>query len=154
REPLLTDQFEVVAPCTHQASCGMLAVKNARHWCHSFATVPPEAFQSAQWSELSREIGIDLRALPYSFLVLQRRGSAAPMATGFSRIIGRPRDYKGYSKILSCQADGVDEFTLQKRDAPALLREVQKDEESLLYRWALEDGKIRAGERLRKDEQD
>jgi hypothetical protein len=70
------------------------------------------------------------------------------MAPGCSRIIGRPRDYKGYSKVLSCQAEGVDEFTLQKRDAPALLREIQKDEEAFLYRWTLDDGKIRSGERL------
>ncbi len=147
REPLLSDGvFVTVAPCTHQARCGMLAPENARHWCHFFAPVPSDVFQSARWAEFAREIGIDLRVLPYSFLALQRTASELPTAPERSRVIGHPRDYKGYSKVLSCQAEGVTEYTLQKRDARQLLREI-RDAVSP-YRWTIRNGKIIAGERV------
>jgi ribosomal protein RSM22 (predicted rRNA methylase) len=149
REPLLAvGTHHVVAPCTHQAACGMRVEVNAPHWCHSFARVPSEAFQSGRWTEFSRELGIDLRALPYSFLALERVDLAAKTASGCSRIIGRPREYKGYSKILSCQAEGVTEFTLQKRDDPELLKTIQKEDEATIYRWTMEGSKIRKGERM------
>ena len=40
----LRGEFNVVAPCTHQAMCGMLAPGNERHWCHHFAPSPTEVF--------------------------------------------------------------------------------------------------------------
>jgi hypothetical protein len=110
--------------------------------------VPPHFFQDARWAELSHELGIDLRALPYSFLVLERPRAEFPTPEGFSRVIGRPRDFKGYSKVLSCQAEGVCEWMLQKRDAPELLREVRDGAEAPVYRWRVEKGKIVEGERL------
>ena len=136
----------VVAPCTHRRACGLLTRRNERHWCHFFAHPPPAIFQDARWMAFGRELGIDLRSLPYSFLVLQR--AAAPPADGLSRILGAPRDAKGYSRVLSCQAEGVAEFMLQKRDAPALLREVREAPEPPVFRWTLADGKIVAGEKL------
>ena len=36
----LRDEFSVIAPCTHQATCGLLTAGNERHWCHNFATPP------------------------------------------------------------------------------------------------------------------
>jgi hypothetical protein len=96
--------------------------------------------------EFGRELGIDLRSLPYSFLVLARE---APLpAQDFSRIIGAPREYKGYARVLSCQADGVAEFMLQKRDAPALHKAVLRGDEVPLFRWQIAEGKIVAGEKL------
>lgn len=136
REPLLATGFRAIAPCTHQRGCGMLTTENARHWCHSFAAVRAEVFQDARWSEFSRELGIDLRALPYSFLVLQRE-SRHIEESGASRIIGRTRDYKGYSKLLNCDVDGVRELVLQKRDAPGLLKRLKHGEEVPLHRWLL-----------------
>ncbi len=142
----LTQIFSVVAPCTHQKRCGLLTAKNARHWCHSFARPPAAIFQDARWMEFGREMGIDLRSVPYSFLVLQRANP--PMRAGFSRVLGAPRDAKGYSKVLSCHASGVAEFMLQKRDAPTLLREIRDRPEAPLYRWTIEGGKIIGGEKL------
>lgn len=146
RERLLPAGFASVAPCTHRARCGMLAPENERHWCHHFASPPPEAFQDARWAEFGKEVGVDLRSLPYSFLVLSR--AAAPQADGFSRVIGAPREAKGFLKVLSCQAGGVAEFMLQKRDAPELFRELRKAPEAAIYRWALEGGKIKGGGRF------
>jgi hypothetical protein len=143
REPLLARGFRAVAPCTHQAACGMLVRRNERHWCHSFARPPTSAFQDARWHAFARELGIDLRSLPYSFLVLERRASSKnDAASGASRVIGHPREYKGFLKLLTSQAEGVSELTLQKRDAPELWRKVRGDDGLPIYRWK------RAGDRI------
>jgi hypothetical protein len=146
RERLISSGFAAIAPCTHQARCGMLATENARHWCHHFAAPPELAFRDARWAEFGKELSIDLRSLPYSFLILSRDG--ASFAPGFSRVIGDVREAKGYCKVLSCQAEGVSEFMLQKRDAPELHRELRKGHEAPIFRWSIEDGKIKSGEAL------
>lgn len=142
REKILAanDPSAVVAPCTHTARCGMLVPENARHWCHHFAEPPSEVFQDARWAELSRELGIDLRALPYSHLVLTRH--TAPDLARAERIVGIPREAKGFTRVLSCAPEGVRELMLQKRDAPALFKELAKNNEYRPYRWQLERGKI------------
>ena len=145
REALLPE-FAVVAPCTHQARCGMLAAENAPHWCHHFAPVPSAIFRDGKWVEFGRDLGIDLRSLPFSFLVLERAAAHAPMPPDFSRVIGRPREATGYCKVLSCQADEVCEFMLQKRDAPELHRAFHKGRASSTYRWKIERGRIVGGE--------
>jgi len=135
--------FEVVAPCTHRSACGLLSAKNERHWCHHFAHVPSDVFQDARWAEFGRELGIDLRSLPYSFLVLGR--DSAPQAPGFSRVIGEAREFKGHAKVLSCHVDGVADLMLQKRDAPALHKAVLRGDEAPLFRWQIADGRIVGG---------
>ncbi len=144
RERLMASGLSVVAPCTHQARCGMLAPENERHWCHHFAAPPPEAFRDARWAEFGRELGIDLRSLPYSFLVLSR--TPAPLVDGLSRVIGEPREAKGFMRVLSCQADGVADFMLQKRDVPELYRAFRKGTAAAVQRWTLDQGKIKAAE--------
>jgi hypothetical protein len=62
-----------------------------------------------------------------------------------SRAIGLPRHFKGYSKVLSCQAAGVTEFMLQKRDAPALFKSVRETPPVPLYQWKIDSGKIVGG---------
>jgi ribosomal protein RSM22 (predicted rRNA methylase) len=145
----LRDTFTPIAPCTHTARCGMLTAENAPHWCHHFARPPSAIFQDARWAEFAREIGIDLRSVPYSFLVLAREPAMAP---GWSRIIGEPREAKGYAKVLSCQAEGVEEFILQKRDVPELFRAVRKGSLQPVHRWRVEGGKITAAEPLASGE--
>ena len=145
REVLLPE-FAVVAPCTHRARCGLLAAANAPHWCHHFAPVPSAIFRDGKWVEFGRDLKIDLRSLPYSFLVLERAAEHMPMPPGFSRVIGRPREATGYCKVLSCHADGVREFMLQKRDAPELHRAFHKGTARSVYRWTIENGRIVDGE--------
>lgn len=147
REELRTE-FAVAAPCTHNCTCGLLAPANQRHWCHHFAKPPVEAFTDAFWSEFSLRLGIDLRSLPYSFLVLDRRESGAPAPTpeGWSRILGEPREYKGHFKVLSCEAGGVTERMLQKRDAKALFKAFRRAvPQPPLFAWQLGDEKIVSG---------
>jgi ribosomal protein RSM22 (predicted rRNA methylase) len=141
REHLLADpHWQIVAPCPHRARCGLLTAENARHWCHHFAEPPPEVFQSARWSEWSRALGIDLRALPYSHLVLTRH--RVPSPTGAARILGRPEEGKGHLRLLACEASGVRELMLQKRDAPELHRALRKSTEHPPQRWRVENSKI------------
>ena len=137
----LRGEFAVIAPCTHAEKCGMLAPGNARHWCHHFGRVPSEASRDAHWSQFSRDLGIDLTTLPYSFLVLSRND--AGLVPGAARIIGRPREATGRMEILACDVGGVNELTLQKRDEPAFFKSVQKDRAEVVQRWRVEGGKIR-----------
>lgn len=125
RERLLPD-FAVVAPCLHRAPCGLLAAGNEPHWCHHFAEPPPGVLGDPEWTAFARRAGIDLRATPYSFLVLDRRG-APEVGPGWTRILGRPRIYKGFAAVLECDRDGVREGRLQRRDHRALLKAFEKE---------------------------
>jgi len=146
----LRDRFRVVAPCTHQAACGLLVPANARHWCHHFAAPPPGIFVDSSWMKFGRRAGIDLRSLPYAFLALERTGSApaAAAAAGFERVIGEPRFAKGVAKVLSCGAAEVRELTVQKRDAPALLKQLKRPVGAMIYRWTRTGDLIRDGAQL------
>ena len=140
----LRDQFQVIAPCTHQANCGLLAESNERHWCHHFATPPAGIMADSNWVRFSQRAGIDLRSLPYSFLVLERRSLREPipglLAEGWSRVLGKPRIYKGFAKVLSCQEGGVRELELQKRDAPEVFKAMKSGDAPHLLRGE-DDGK-------------
>jgi len=136
--------FRIVAPCTHQAACGLLTPANASHWCHHFAAPPPEIFVDSNWAKFARRAGIDLRSLPYSFLVLEHTESPATArdTTGVARVLGDARLYKGYAKLLGCEAEGVSELTLQKRDDPVFFKSLKRSPELPLYRWTRTGEKI------------
>lgn len=121
RERLRT-AFHPWAPCSHYAVCGMAQPENARHWCHHFAPVPTEVSRSAFWREAQKELGIDLRSLPLSYVVLSKD---PPPARHARRLIGRPRLYKGYLMMLVCAAEGVTEERLQKRDDKDLFKRLE-----------------------------
>ncbi len=142
----LRAEFAIVAPCPHDARCGMLAAGNERHWCHGFADSRPGIMADSGWAGFSRRMGIDLRRLPYSFLVLDRPPTI-PEAAGAarSRIIGEPRFYTGYAKLLGCSADGVRELTLPKRVSPSFFKRLKRGEvQPPLCRWDAEDDRISA----------
>ena len=91
-----------------------------------------------------------MRSLPFSFLVLERR-AAGPEAAGdacLARVIGEPRAYKGFARVLSCEADGVRELTLQKRDAPELFKQLRRPVGPLVYRWARQGDRVVGGQKL------
>lgn len=153
REPLLRAGWSVVAPCTHSSSCPMLTPENERHWCHHFARVPSVAHQDPAWKELSAAVGVDLRVLPYSFLVMERGvggQSIEPLgaADGFCRVIGAPRQFKGYLKVLRCGEGGLAEVVLQKRDAPAAFKDLSRGEGVPLYSLQEESGKVLEAKRF------
>lgn len=139
RESLRAD-FKCVAPCPHDGACGLLAPENARHWCHHFATAPTEAFTESGWAEFGRRLGIDLRSLPYSYLVLDRHRPARE--SDLVRIIGEPREHHGVMRILRCREPDVTEIELQKRTAPGLWRTLAKGRHHGLFVWREAAGRI------------
>lgn len=138
REALST-RFSAVAPCPHAKPCGMLAAGNEHHWCHFFTPFPSHAAQDARWSQLGRELGIDLRALPYSFLVLQNEPATSADA---ARIIGTPEEKRGHFAVLACEGCGVRELIAQKRDVPEFFKALRKRATEPRYDIRVEDGKI------------
>jgi ribosomal protein RSM22 (predicted rRNA methylase) len=141
----LRETFAVIAPCTHQATCGLLTPENERHWCHYFAPPPANIYADSDWVKFGQRAGIDLRSLPYSFLVLEKK-SAQPSAVrsteGASRVIGYPRHFKGYAKMLSCDQCGVCDLTLQKRTDPAFFKALEDTQQPAIFRLETEAGKI------------
>lgn len=142
REALRTE-LHCIAPCPHNAACGLLREDNARHWCHHFARPPTEAFTESGWSEFSRRMGVDLRSLPYSYLVLDRR--APERAADAARILGHPRESAGLMRILRCRESGVAEIELLKRVSPSLWRTLEKGRHDGLLSWPEEAGRITPG---------
>ncbi|MGA2139390.1 MAG: small ribosomal subunit Rsm22 family protein [Verrucomicrobiia bacterium] len=122
----LRGPFQVVSPCTHQAACGMLTPENERHWCHHFAPSPPEVFMDGNWARFARLAGVDLRSLPLSFVVLDKRPQE-PRVNAV-RVIGRPRVYKAHALLLGCDSPGVREYRVTKREQPDAFRRLKKGE--------------------------
>ncbi len=143
----LRAHFHLVAPCTHQHACPILAPENARDWCHHFAPPPSEIFANPDWVKFGQRAGIDLRSLPYCFLALDRRIPAAP-AENLSRIIGRPEHFKPYARFLNCDATGLAELTLPKRADPVLYKQLDRTKSPLIYRWRREGDEVLGGELL------
>jgi len=79
----LRNELTVLAPCPHQESCGLLSNSRKSDWCHFFAAAPPSVFQSSFWKSFSQNLGIDLRSLPTSFLVLSKKKEPPPILLGF-----------------------------------------------------------------------
>ena len=122
----LRGPFQVVSPCTHQAACGMLTPENERHWCHHFAPSPPEVFMDGNWARFAKLAGVDLRSLPLSFVMLDKRPQE-PRVNAV-RVIGRPRVYKAHALLLGCDSSGVREYRVTKREQPDAFRRLKKRE--------------------------
>ena len=137
----LRGRLNVVAPCTHQARCGILAPENERHWCHHFASPPPEVFIDGNWARFAKMMGIDLRSLPLSFLVLDKR-TVPVLPPGAARIIGHPRVYKAHALLLGCDETGVREHRLTQRALPDEFRRLKKGESNPLQLWTSDGDQI------------
>jgi len=137
----LRDIFQPVAPCTHALRCGILAEGNEAHWCHHFARPPGGVFTDPFWGRFANLIGIDLRSLPLSYLVLDRRPPPSP-DDGVVRVLGRPRINKADLRVLACNAEGVTEHSIFKRDDPETFRAAKKDRFASLQRWTRSEDRI------------
>jgi hypothetical protein len=79
-------------------------------------------------------MGIDLRDLPLSFLVLDKR-PVPTLPPGAGRVIGHPRIYKGHALVLGCDTTGVSERKLAKRHFPEEFRAWRKGTAEVLREW-------------------
>ena len=116
----------LIAPCPHQMSCGLLKEKNRSHWCHFFASPPPSIFMERFWNEFSREMGIDLRSLPVSYLVLDKRTPPSPDETRV-RILGRPEVRKPHIELTVCHSCGLCQTKIERRTQPEWYKKLKKD---------------------------
>ena len=116
--------WPVIAPCTHRQPCRMLAPENQVHWCHFFTRPPAETFMDADWSEFAKQLEIDHRTVAFSYLVLDR--FAESQLSGFARPIGTTRVYKASAKLQLCDANGLHDVELMKRDFPDAWKALKK----------------------------
>lgn len=138
----LRDAFTVLAPCTHAEICGLLAENHARDWCHHLGAPAPEAFTTRMWNQFAREVGVDLRSLPYSFLVLGR-GERRAHDPRDARILGRPRVEKGRALLDVCRAEGVETLRYLERMDKAFFRGLSDAPQSgRLHRVEAANGRI------------
>ena len=137
----LRDRFSVVAPCPHQGPCGILAPGNESHWCHQFATPPPVVFTDGFWAEFGRELEIDLRSLPLSYLVLDRRPVPAQSPNAV-RILGRPDVLKAHAEVIACSANCLQTCRLVKREHPDVYRQWKKGRFASRQEWEMEGERI------------
>lgn len=118
----LRSEFTVVSPCTHQGNCGLLG--SAKDWCHFFAHAPVEAFTSSDWADFAETLGIHLDELPLSFLVMEK--TTRLNQSKATRIIAKPEIYKGYSRLLGCNSDGVSWLRLTQRNFHSVYKSLKK----------------------------
>jgi SAM-dependent methyltransferase len=130
------DAFVPVAPCPHAHACPTLAAPN--EWCHFFAPPPPEVFTDGAWVITARELGIDLRSLPYSCLALVRRDvaaaepSLAALPAPAHRLLSRPDVDKHDATLRACLQDGtLSQLRVTKRAQPDLFKALRKGKEPL-----------------------
>ena len=140
RERLRTT-FHPIAPCPHVDRCGILAPGNEAHWCHHFAPVPGAVFTDPFWGRFAQMLGIDLRSLPVSYLVLDRRPPLG-RPPGAARLLGRPRFNKVESRYLACSAGTVADLHWSRRQFPDVWQAVKKDRLPSLQTWEFTDGRV------------
>jgi hypothetical protein len=127
----LRDEFassmHVVAPCSHRGACPALAEPG--EWCHFFAEPPQEAFTNGEWARAGRDVGIDLRSLPYAFVCLSRDPVTLPAPR--HRILGRPDVGKHEARAQVCDASGLRTAMVTKRADPTTWKLLKKDPHAL-----------------------
>jgi len=120
REELLKKSWFVVAPCTHRHTCPLES--SSEDWCHFFAKPPSFIFTDSHWGKIAKELNIDLRSLPLSYLVMSRTQTHL---NGEDRMLGRLKRSGSEVVFHSCGARG---FCLNKKKiAKKKIKEVEKD---------------------------
>ncbi|HEY0967668.1 MAG TPA: small ribosomal subunit Rsm22 family protein [Opitutaceae bacterium] len=138
----------LIAPCTHAAPCGLIVNGDDRDWCHHFAPAPSGIYADSQWVRFGQRAGIDLRSLPYAYLVFAKPdqlATDAPLPEGAARILGRPEHFKPYARVFSCDASGVEELTIPRRTCGTLYKQLERTKGPLLYQWRRNGGTVSEG---------
>ncbi len=121
----LRKTFYVVAPCPHRKPCGLLPAEKERDWCHFFAKAPSDAFTNSSWVRFGQRMGIDLRSLPYSWLVLDRR-PVAEWTPDRGRVLGLAELFKPYARAEICRQESTGLMEIQKRTHGEIYRQLKQ----------------------------
>lgn len=140
----LKEAFKIIAPCTHQSTCGLLAEGNEAHWCHHFAPAPPKAHQDPFWGHFRKEMNLDVGPVAYSFLVLAKEADLLP--GGASHLIGDPLKLPKFVRMLSCQEENVRELVAGRK--VNIYRELKQGDTPAIYRFELKKNRVVSGEFL------
>lgn len=141
----MRDTFKVLAPCTHQAGCGLLAEGMEAHGCLHYAPSPEGVHQDPFWGHFRREMNLDLAPVAYSFLALGEKALAED--EGLSHLIGGPMKFPKYLRVLSCAEEGVDELVASRK--VDLYPDLKKNVTPAVYRFERKKNRIVGGERLK-----
>lgn len=134
----LRHTHDILAPCLGQGGCPAVEGKPHSHWCHFFADRTADYFLDSDWAEFSKQLGVDLRSIPYSFFVARKKVSAEK---SFAKTyvdnqgmrIGTARLYKGYADALVCDSNTqLQEWRYPKKQYSTLLKELKKDKADLI----------------------
>ena len=109
RSALVSWGAHVTAPCPHDDRCPMAGAD----WCH-FAV-------RLERSSLHRELKgarLGYEDEKYSYLVV----SASPPAVPVARLVRSPRPHKGHVRLFVCEADGLGERVVSRRDGEVYKR--------------------------------
>ena len=130
----LLSTHRVLAPCPHQNRCPALLASHA-DWCHHFARPPEEASTDGEIVRLARVLHIDLRSLPYQFLLLQSKAVAPDGASPDlpPRILARPDIRAKEAHVITCEATGLGSVRIQKSSEPDLWKALKKHPERLHF---------------------
>ncbi len=141
---VLAEHLSIHAPCTHQASCGLLADDMENHWCHHFAVAPPGAHQSSFWGHFRKEMNLELSPVAYSFLACGEE--ALPELPAASHLIGAPLRFPKFLRALSCQEEGVREFVCSRRADNQIYRNLKNQQSPAVYQFELRKNRISGGQ--------
>jgi len=114
--------------------------------------------------KFGQRAGVDLRSLPYSVLVLERKNlrasqpssvtcasgvsPSAPLPPDSSRVLGRLHVHKAHTDLLACDERGLNDLKLFKRTDPALHKQLDRRPPIPLYRFERDADKITRVETL------
>ena len=121
----LKGTHQIVAPCAGSGACP--ALKQKKHWCHFFADRSQEYFTESVWADFAEKLSIDLRSIPYSFLIMKSKKLDAFESDQRPTVIGRPRIYKGYASTLVCnESTELQDLRIEKKSNKELYKKMKK----------------------------
>jgi ribosomal protein RSM22 (predicted rRNA methylase) len=134
RQRLLEDGFVPLAPCPHFNACPFSKTHDqtspdahSNDWCHFHAQPPNEAFQTAFWAKVSKEMKLDLRDLSVSYLFMVKDPKQMSVADQ-KVLLGRLHRSKVHSGVLFCTTSGLQKKEFSNKKDRALLKDLDEQE--------------------------